>query len=36
VRLDESKLCPLVLTGVRADDRKQLIALDDGHREATQ
>ncbi|ETW21360.1 hypothetical protein MGAST_26330 [Mycobacterium gastri 'Wayne'] len=30
VRLEEAKLCLLVLIGVRADGRKELIALDDG------
>ena len=36
VRLEKAKLCVLVLIGVRADGRKELIALDDGYREATQ
>ncbi|EUA68878.1 transposase, Mutator family protein [Mycobacterium xenopi 4042] len=36
VRLEETKLCLLVLIGVRADGRKELIALDDGYREATE
>lgn len=36
VRLEEAKLCLLVLIGVRADGRKELIALDDGYREATE
>ncbi|CCC45023.1 Transposase [Mycobacterium canettii CIPT 140060008] len=36
VRLEESKLCLLVLMGVRADGRKKLIALTDGYREATE
>jgi transposase-like protein len=36
VRLDEAKLCLLVLIGVRADGRKELIALTDGYREATE
>ena len=35
VRLDQAKLCLLVLIGVRADGRKELIALDDGYREAS-
>src|SRR6476620_5038458 len=35
VRLEEAKLCLLVLIGVRADGRKELIALTDGYREAT-
>jgi len=34
VRLDEAKLCLLVMIGVRADGRKELIALSDGYREA--
>ncbi|BBX96829.1 hypothetical protein MLAC_21230 [Mycobacterium lacus] len=34
VRLEETKLCLLVLIGVRADGRKELIALADGYREA--
>lgn len=36
VRLEETKLCLLVLIGVRADGRKELIALTDGYREATE
>src|SRR3954464_5792491 len=32
VRLEEAKLCLLVLVGVRADGRKELIALADGYR----
>jgi transposase-like protein len=36
VRLDKAKLCLLVLIGVRADGRKELIALSDGYREATE
>ncbi|ORB31651.1 IS256 family transposase [Mycobacterium persicum] len=36
VRLEETKLCLLVLMGVRADGRKELIALDDGYREASE
>jgi transposase-like protein len=36
VRLDETKLCLLVLIGVRADGRKELVALADGYREATE
>ena len=35
VRLDEEKLCLLVMIGVRADGRKELIALADGYREST-
>jgi putative transposase len=36
VRLEEDKVCLLVLIGVRADGSKELIALDDGHRESTE
>jgi transposase-like protein len=36
VRLEEARLCLLVLIGVRADGRKELIALTDGYREATE
>jgi transposase-like protein len=36
VRLEETKLCLLVLIGVRADGRKELVALADGYREATE
>jgi transposase-like protein len=36
VRLEEAKLCLLVLVGVRADGRKQLIALADGYRESVE
>jgi transposase-like protein len=36
VRLEEAKLCLLVLIGVRADGRKELIALTDGYREAAE
>ncbi|MGF7236132.1 MAG: IS256 family transposase [Frankia sp.] len=35
VRLDEEKLCLLVLIGVRADGRKELVAIADGYREST-
>ena len=34
IRLDEERLCLLVLIGVRADGTKELIALTDGHRES--
>lgn len=34
VRLEEAKLCLLVLIGVRADGRKELVALADGYRES--
>lgn len=36
IRLEETKLCLLVLIGVRADGRKELVALADGYREATE
>ena len=32
VRLDEAKVCLLVLIGVRADGTKELVALADGYR----
>jgi transposase-like protein len=35
VRLDEEKLCLLVMIGVRVDGTKELIALTDGYREST-
>src|SRR5438067_4201520 len=35
VRLDEDRVCTLVLIGVRADGKKELVALTDGHREST-
>ncbi len=35
VRLEEERLCLLVLIGVRTDGRKELIALTDGYREST-
>jgi transposase-like protein len=35
VRLDEERLCLLVLIGVRVDGTKELIALADGYREST-
>ncbi|CAI7978764.1 transposase [Frankia sp. Hr75.2] len=35
IRLDEDRLCLLVLIGVRADGRKELVALADGYREST-
>jgi transposase-like protein len=31
VRLEQDKVCLLVMIGVRADGTKELIALDDGH-----
>jgi putative transposase len=36
VRLEEEKLCVLVMIGVRADGRKELVALTDGYRESTE
>jgi transposase-like protein len=35
IRLDEEKLCLLVMIGVRVDGTKELIALTDGYREST-
>ncbi len=35
VRLDEDKLCLLVIVGVRADGTKELVALAGGYREST-
>jgi transposase-like protein len=36
VRLDESRLCVLVIVGVRADGTKELVSISDGHRESTE
>jgi putative transposase len=36
VRLEQDKVCLLVMIGVRADGRKELIALADGHSESTE
>jgi transposase-like protein len=36
IRLEEHKLCLLVMTGVRADGRKELVALADGYRESAE
>ena len=36
IRLDEGKLCLLVMIGVRADGRKELVALADGYRESAE
>ena len=36
VRLDDDRVCTLVLVGVRADGKKGLVALADGHRESSQ
>ena len=34
VRLEQDKVCLLIMIGVRADGRKELIAIDDGYRES--
>lgn len=36
VRLDESRLCALVIVGVRTDGTKELVSITDGHRESTE
>src|SRR5512133_2096722 len=36
IRLEEHKLCLLVMIGVRTDGRKELVALGDGYRESTE
>lgn len=36
VRLDQEKLCLLVMLGVRADGRKELVAISDGYRESAE
>jgi transposase-like protein len=36
VRLEQDKVCLLVMIGVRADGKKELIALADGHRESSE
>ena len=36
IRLEEGKLCLLVMIGVRADGRKELVALADGYRESAE
>ena len=36
VRLEEARLCALVIVGVRADGTKELVAITDGHRESTE
>lgn len=35
VRLEEERLCCLVIVGVRADGTKELVAIADGYREST-
>ena len=34
VRLEEARLCSLVIVGVRSDGRKELVSISDGHRES--
>ena len=36
IRLEQEKLCLLVMIGVRSDGRKELVALADGYRESTE
>jgi putative transposase len=36
VRLDEARLCTLVMVGVRSDGSKELVAVADGYRESTE
>lgn len=36
VRLEQEKLCLLVMIGVRGDGRKELVAITDGYRESTE
>ncbi len=36
VRLEEDRLCALVIVGVRADGTKELVAITDGYRESTE
>ncbi len=36
VRLEEARLCALVIVGVRTDGTKELISISDGHRESTE
>jgi transposase-like protein len=36
VRLEQNKVCLLVMIGVRADSTKELVTLDDGHRESSE
>jgi transposase-like protein len=36
VRLDADRVCTLVVIGVRADGKKELVTLTDGHRESTE
>ena len=34
VRLEEARLCALVIVGVRRDGRKELVSIEDGYRES--
>ena len=34
VRLEEARLCALVIVGVRIDGTKELVSISDGHRES--
>ena len=36
IRLEQDRLCCLVLVGVRADGHKELVAASDGYRESTE
>jgi transposase-like protein len=36
VRLEEDRLCTLVLIGARPDGTKELLAVEDGYRESTE
>jgi transposase-like protein len=36
VRLEEARLCALVIVGVRSDGTKELVSITDGHRESTE
>jgi putative transposase len=36
VRLEEARLCALVIVGVRVDGTKELVSISDGHRESTE
>jgi putative transposase len=36
VRLEEARLCTLVIVGVRSDGTKELVSISDGHRESTE
>jgi transposase-like protein len=36
VRLEEERLCCLVIVGVRLDGKKELVAITDGYRESTE